>query len=130
MRFTEASACYSKSRAGMRARSRDGRRVLGRGLCLLFRLAGESLLGLDEIGRASVMKMVYAAATKGSWTLWTAILLTAARTASSNDAASAIWCRSSSRDRRAARLRRRTPVQRRPPRRAGPAVHRGRLGPR
>lgn len=33
----------------------------------------------DEIGRASAMKMVYAAATKGSWTLWTAVLLTAAR---------------------------------------------------
>jgi len=33
----------------------------------------------DEVGRASAMKMVYAAATKGSWTLWTAVLLTAAR---------------------------------------------------
>jgi 3-hydroxyisobutyrate dehydrogenase-like beta-hydroxyacid dehydrogenase len=33
----------------------------------------------NEIGRASAMKMVYAAATKGSWTLWTAVLLTAAR---------------------------------------------------
>lgn len=33
----------------------------------------------DEIGRASAMKMVYAAATKGSWTLWTAVLLTAER---------------------------------------------------
>ena len=33
----------------------------------------------DEIGRASAMKMVYAAGTKGVWTLQTALLLTAAR---------------------------------------------------
>lgn len=33
----------------------------------------------DEIGRASAMKMVYAAVTKGSWTLWTSVLLTAER---------------------------------------------------
>ncbi|WNK01329.1 DUF1932 domain-containing protein [Thalassospiraceae bacterium LMO-JJ14] len=33
----------------------------------------------DAIGRASAMKMVYAALTKGSWTLWTAVLLTAER---------------------------------------------------
>lgn len=32
-----------------------------------------------EIGRASGMKMVYAAMTKGSWTLWTSVLLTAER---------------------------------------------------
>lgn len=33
----------------------------------------------DEIGRASALKMVYAAGTKGVWTLQTALLLTAAR---------------------------------------------------
>jgi len=33
----------------------------------------------DTIGQASAMKMVYAALTKGSWTLWTALLLTAER---------------------------------------------------
>lgn len=33
----------------------------------------------DEIGKASAMKMVYAAGTKGVWTLQTALLLTAAR---------------------------------------------------
>lgn len=33
----------------------------------------------DEIGRASAMKMVYAALTKGSWTLWSAVMLTAER---------------------------------------------------
>mgnify|MGYP001800958014 CR=1 FL=1 len=33
----------------------------------------------DEIGRASALKMVYAAGTKGIWTLQTALLLTAAR---------------------------------------------------
>jgi len=33
----------------------------------------------DTVGRASAMKMVYAALTKGSWTLWTAVLLTAER---------------------------------------------------
>ncbi|MDA0997324.1 MAG: DUF1932 domain-containing protein [Proteobacteria bacterium] len=32
-----------------------------------------------EIGRASAMKMTFAAVTKGSWTLWTAILLSAHR---------------------------------------------------
>ncbi|MEX0693911.1 MAG: DUF1932 domain-containing protein [Rhodospirillales bacterium] len=33
----------------------------------------------DTVGQASAMKMVYAALTKGSWTLWTALLLTAER---------------------------------------------------
>lgn len=33
----------------------------------------------DEIGRASALKMVYAAGTKGVWTLQTALLLTAAK---------------------------------------------------
>ena len=33
----------------------------------------------DEIGRASALKMVYAAGTKGVWTLQSALLLTAAR---------------------------------------------------
>lgn len=33
----------------------------------------------DDIGRASAMKMVYAALTKGSWTLWSAVMLTAER---------------------------------------------------
>lgn len=33
----------------------------------------------DEIGAASALKMVYAAGTKGVWTLQTALLLTAAR---------------------------------------------------
>ena len=33
----------------------------------------------EEIGRASALKMVYAAGTKGVWTLQTALLLTAAR---------------------------------------------------
>lgn len=33
----------------------------------------------EEVGRASAMKMVYAAVTKGSWTLWTSVLLTAER---------------------------------------------------
>ncbi len=33
----------------------------------------------EEIGKASAMKMVYAAGTKGVWTLQTALLLTAAR---------------------------------------------------
>ena len=33
----------------------------------------------DDIGRASALKMVYAAGTKGVWTLQTALLLTAAR---------------------------------------------------
>ena len=33
----------------------------------------------DEIGKASALKMVYAAGTKGVWTLQTALLLTAAR---------------------------------------------------
>ncbi|MEM1298701.1 MAG: DUF1932 domain-containing protein, partial [Pseudomonadota bacterium] len=33
----------------------------------------------DQIGRASTLKMVYAAGTKGVWTLQTALLLTAAR---------------------------------------------------
>ena len=33
----------------------------------------------DQIGRASALKMVYAAGTKGIWTLQTALLLTAAR---------------------------------------------------
>ena len=33
----------------------------------------------DEPGRASAMKMSYAALSKGSWTLWTAVLLTAER---------------------------------------------------
>lgn len=35
-------------------------------------------LGLEP-GRASAMKMAYAGLTKGSWTLWTAVLLTAER---------------------------------------------------
>ncbi len=30
-----------------------------------------------EIGKASAMKMAYAGLTKGSWTLWTSVLLTA-----------------------------------------------------
>ncbi|MEM7211563.1 MAG: DUF1932 domain-containing protein [Pseudomonadota bacterium] len=33
----------------------------------------------DQVGKASAMKMVYAAGTKGVWTLQTALLLTAAR---------------------------------------------------
>lgn len=32
-----------------------------------------------EIGKASAMKMAYAGLTKGSWTLWTSVLLTAER---------------------------------------------------
>lgn len=33
----------------------------------------------SEIGKASAMKMAYAGLTKGSWTLWTSVLLTAER---------------------------------------------------
>ncbi len=41
---------------------------------------GFEVISLGEtIGQASAMKMVYAALTKGSWTLWTSLLLTAER---------------------------------------------------
>ncbi len=41
---------------------------------------GFKVVDLGEApGRASAMKMCYAALTKGSWTLWTAVLLTAER---------------------------------------------------
>lgn len=41
---------------------------------------GFEVISLGEtIGQASAMKMVYAASTKGSWTLWTSLLLTAER---------------------------------------------------
>lgn len=38
-----------------------------------------------EIGKASAMKMAYAGLTKGSWTLWTSVLLTAERNGLLND---------------------------------------------
>lgn len=56
--------------------------VSGADTAPMMELSGKGFKVIDlgtEPGRASTFKMVYAAFTKGSWTLWTALLLAAER---------------------------------------------------